>query len=153
MFKRKIHLTRILQFMYENPRAFYTIEGFQKFLPDFDQSTIIHYIESLEKDGLAEGRRVWKAARGTELSANPQEQVKGYKLTPLGLAFVKNRNKKSLVIKVAVAGITITTLAITAVVWNEYFQSLVAEKKELRPNQAIPVLVGDTLAKPKSTAP
>lgn len=150
MFKRKSHLTRILQFMYENPRSFFTIEGFQKFLPDFDQSTIRHYLEGLEKDGLAEGRKGWKA----ELSANPQEQVKGYKLTPAGLAFVKNRDKKSLVMKVAVAGITITSLAITAVVWNEYFQSLVAEKKAPPPSHGTPVLVGDTLAtKPKSTDP
>ena len=154
MLKRKSHLTRILQFMYENPRSFYTIEGFQKFLPDFDQLTIRSHIESLEKDGLAEGRKVWKAAMQTnELDVNAQEQVKGYKLTPRGLAFVKNRKQKSLVIKAAVAGITITSLAITALIGIEYFQSLVAEKT-LPSNQAIPVLVGDTLTtKCKSTEP
>ena len=154
MSKRKSDLTRILQFMYENPRSFYTIEGFQKFLPDFDQSTIRSHIESLEKDELAEGRKVWKAVIQTdELNVNAQEQVKGYKLTPRGLAFVKNKKQKSLVIKAAVAGITITSLAITALFGIEYFQYQVA-KKAPPSNQAIPVLVGDTLTtKSKSTNP
>jgi hypothetical protein len=154
MFKSKSYLTRILQFMYENPRSFYTIEGFQKFLPDFDQLTIRNHIESLEKDGLAEGRKVWKAAMQTdELNVNAQEQVKGYKLTPRGLAFVKNRKQKNFVMKAAVAGITITSLALTAIIGIEYFQSLVAEKS-LPSKQAIPVLVGDTLTtKSKSGKP
>ena len=95
MSKRKSDLTRILQFMYENPRSFYTIEGFQKFLPDFDQSTIRSHIESLEKDELAEGRKVWKAVIQTdELNVNAQEQVKGYKLTPRGLACEEQKAKK-----------------------------------------------------------
>ena len=140
--------------MYENPRSFYTVEGFQKFLPDFDQSTIRNHIESLEKDELAEGRKVFKAVMQTdELNVNAEEQVKGYKLTPRGIAFVKNKKQKSLVIEAAVAGITITSLAITALIGIEYFQSQVAEKTPPS-NQAIPVLVGDTLTtKSKSTNP
>ena len=154
MFKGKSHLTRILQFMYENPRSFYTIEGLQNFLLDIDQSTIRNHIENLEKDGLAQGRKVWKAAMQTDdLNVNAQDQVKGYKLTPRGLAFAKNKKQKGLVLKAAIAGITITSLALTAVIGIEYFQSLVAEKT-LPPNQAIPMLVADTLTtKSKSIKP
>ena len=154
MSRSKSDLTRIVQFMYENPRSFYTIDGFQNFLPDFDQLTITNHLESLEKDGLAEGRKVWKAAMQTDdLNVNAQDQVKGYKLTPRGIAFAKNKKQKGLVMKAAIAGITITSLALTAVIGIEYLQSLVAEKN-LPPNQAIPMLVTDTLTtKSKSIKP
>jgi hypothetical protein len=146
MFKRRSHLTRILDFMYDNPISFYTIEGFKKFLQDFDELTIRNCVESLEKDGLAESRKVWKAAIETDdENGHPQEQLKGYKLTPRGLALVKTSKRKDLITKIAIIAITITALLGPTVIGIEYFQYVVGEEA-LPSNQAIPVLVSDTLA-------